>query len=457
MKQKLFLISCLLISIINHYAKAQSCNLSSCSLDLRNPISGLTIDSIGAINQTTLYYRSATISGCHDVYYGAEDCSGGTDGCDMTGAAFKFAVYYPKNYSCYSTNPLPVIVYFHPGGFKECSNYKNSDLHRDSYICTQLALRGFVVYNFEYRRGVLIDPTNQGTKYTSVQQNLAIMRAYQDARGAVRYVINRQDDRTDYSGDAFQIDTTKIFLAGASAGAAMVLGAGYYQSESQVHTVAQDADNSLYLGGVNQDYYEGDINHNFYTNGRIIGVCAMWGGVYLYNNTNINDFFGPNIHNPPLIGFVGGRDPIYPPDKTNILWSPNSPYTSTNLCLNTSNTYNIPTTNQFYKYGLHDICAALNSANIPAEFYEDCGMGHGIESGDTDTDGYWGTGDADQTNAYLYMVQRTATFFQAILNNKAQNIITRNFIDCKNSRNGCNSMSNNNSGCSNSDKECSQQ
>ena len=86
--------------------------------------------------------------------------------------------------------------------------------------------------------------------------------------------------------------------------------------------------------------------------------------------------------------------------------------------------------------GLQSITQFLNSNGIATEYYLDCDMQHGLELGGG-ANGFFGIGSNNTDDALIYIVQRTATFFQAIMNNKANNIQRRVFYDCPNNRHGC--------------------
>ena len=194
---------------------------SLCNTDLTNPISGMVLDSVDNIS----YGKSGVST---DVLYRKNRCDGLTntpDSCKDGLASLNYKVYYPsklnnKNLD-YSECGLPVIIMFHGGSFDECSDRQNPGI---VYICRELAKRGFIVFNVEYRRGVLIDTRKPYAgykyKYVSAQQILAIYRASQDVRGAVRTIIYKQ--RTNGNDAAYKIDTNKLFLGGISAGSLAV-------------------------------------------------------------------------------------------------------------------------------------------------------------------------------------------------------------------------------------------
>lgn len=168
-----------------------------------------------------------------DVLYAADNCIGATsDDCNQDISSLVYDVYYPeKSISEYEACPLPAVILFHAGGFSECSNFGQPGI---STICEELAKKGYVAFCVEYRRGRL----KQGNKYTSVQQQLAVYRACQDARGAIRSIIKRQDNETtgDNWGDPYRINTSKIFVGGMSAGGVAAMSAAWY-TDAMVSTI----------------------------------------------------------------------------------------------------------------------------------------------------------------------------------------------------------------------------
>jgi len=195
------LYALLLFQIIVEGMYAQS-PFWACGRDFLNPYPGLTVGYI----YNEYYGKGApgsTIPNFTDVRY-AED-NGEADGveelrvpcrvhpdpaydCLANDAdanipqikyigSLRYDIYYPivPNQSVPLT--LPAIFVFHPGGFSDCS-YKYLPGMR--YMCEQFALRGFVVFNVEYRRGIIQDQ-NPPLTYSTVQQQMAIYRACQDA------------------------------------------------------------------------------------------------------------------------------------------------------------------------------------------------------------------------------------------------------------------------------------
>lgn len=418
----------------------------NCSLDLRN-----ALFSLDSLTDTKAIIYGKTNPGFSDVEYFA-DCNGFINTYCKADTSFLFYnVYYPKNHN-YDSCPLPAVIMFHGGGFSDC---KPIDTAIDiRYICNELARRGFVVFNVNYRTGSMydfVDPT-----YTSAQQVLALYRAAQDGRGAVRSIIKRARNRNHFH-DVYKIDTSNIFLAGASAGSAIALNIAYYQSQAMIDSVSPGVRNVL--GSINQDYYYGDTTIQYQK--KIRGIMNMWGNMFIPLSAypDPTKFFSKNINNPPVISFHGLLDSIEPYGITPIKFSPNnilhSIYNSETHCLVSGSRYKLYPKNSgpdMYSSGSQNIYSFLKQKNIPTELYLDCQMGHGPDN-TTDTSLFksdFGTGFTNADAVNLYMVQRTVIFFQAVVNDIAKNLITTRFTECENKRVGC-SAANNNNGCSNKD------
>jgi len=99
----------------------------------------------------------------------------------------------------------PAVVFIHGGGF---SGGTEKDYYADS-ICSALARRGYVTISIGYRLGIAWAP-HMSNADSILKQLEAAYRADQDARAAIRYIRK--------SSSIGRIDTTKIFIGGASAG-----------------------------------------------------------------------------------------------------------------------------------------------------------------------------------------------------------------------------------------------
>lgn len=459
---------------INDTVKAQDvCSdfLSSyCSRDFRDTISGLIVKSTSAISQISygisyptckdVVYEKDSIK-CDPFYNKGNTCVGGQ-------GSLTFYVYYPETLSGNSlaTCKLPVIINFHGGSYFECSRSTHAGAVD---ICKRLAQRGFVVINAEYRRGVLLDNQLAPNLFQkiSVQQVLAIYRANQDVRGCIRSIIKMQRDSMYGFATTFSIDTTKIFLAGQSAGAVMAMGAAYYERQGQIDSALSsgNANLSARLGRLDAPFYYGDTTINYKL--LVKGVLAMWGGLPVHRSfySNAANYFNTNTVNPPLIGFTGKKDSTFPPDKNYFYFSTRTTpsgvnYKTESLCLTTIGSFsnpdddpmpNDPTDNaDAVCIGIDTLHAAFKRIGKYSEIYVDCQMGHGL---DLDSVGVvykseFGTGAATQTDVINYIAGRAATYFTAIMNTSPLSLIKRSrFIECKNSRIHCDTPGDTSTGC----------
>jgi len=370
-------------------------------------------------------------------------------------------IYYPPLHR-YDSLPLPVLLLTHASGFSDC--YDFNSFYMDT-LCKHFAMRGFVTFNVEYRRGRIKDTG----KYTSVQHVIAMYRGDQDIRGAIRSVIKLQRNQKTLKLP-FQLDTNRIFIGGASAGAMMSLNAAYYRNQKMIDSIFPVAAGTPMfkdiLGPINANYYYGDTNISYLS--KIKGVLSMWGGTPIPLNYENNQaaFFKSvdSTDNPPMIGFHGLNDPVFPISgkaKQRVYFSPprmgnTQNYNSESYCLTGRITLDsVAATPDIIDASALNMYNILNKLGRLTEFYEDCNMGHGLEGG-CDTCTFlsdFGTGSTNGKPIWLYIAQRTATFFQAVMNNATPGDFTNSstkFVDCENKRVKCN-YANNNNGCRNTD------
>ncbi len=118
-------------------------------------------------------------------------------------------VYTPP--ASLNTQKLPLIVYVHGGGFLDGDKVDKKTLMVD------FANEGFISASINYRLG-----WTQGTNCNgdTVEAKEAVYRAVQDAKAAIRFLVS--------SADEYNIDTSRIFLSGESAGAITVLSTNYF-------------------------------------------------------------------------------------------------------------------------------------------------------------------------------------------------------------------------------------
>ncbi len=407
------------------------------------------------INYNDVSYQDDKVDLLSDDYYPDEDDKSCTnrDDCITETSSLYYYAYFPTGMD-YTNCKLPAIILFHAGGYSDCSNLKYEDT-----LCYALARKGFIVFNVEYRRGRIKDA---GTIYTSAQQMLAIYRAIQDGRGAIRSIIKRQRNIAN-NHFPYQIDTTKIFVAGQSAGATIANSLAYYRTQSMIDSVFPvppgEMSISSALGPIDADYYYGDTSIDYQSS--IKGLWSMWGGFPIPTvagvAVNEYNFLSQNGTKTlvPMIGFMGILDPVFPkkPTKQNIYYPPttgHSKYTTENYCLINSpfkvyedNLNNYPA---FRIECTNDMYNMLKVHGIATLQYMDCMMGHGLTKEDTSgicTSDFGVAGNLSTNQVNEYIAARAAFFFQSILNTTADSLAgTSKFISCEDYRHSPDSLNN---------------
>ncbi len=203
------------------------------------------------------------------------ECNGNSTSCTSMGSDCYYYVYYPLGID-FSTCKLPTIVLFHGGGFSDCKADGDAGAGNTNFVAKEFAKRGYVAFVVEYRTGRYLVP---GGTYLSAQQSLASYRAFQDARGAMRTIIlHQREHNTVWTDEPYQIDTTKMFIGGNSAGNIIAIHTAYYTASeiAQVFpTPSGQPTVQQVLGSIDADYYYGDSTIDLTT--RIRGVLDMWG------------------------------------------------------------------------------------------------------------------------------------------------------------------------------------
>jgi acetyl esterase/lipase len=341
-----------------------------------------------------------------------------------------YEVYYPDiKYS--NRRRLPAIIFFHGGGLSDCSDFDQGGVQT---YCIEFAKRGFVAFNVEYRRGRIEDVEK---KFTSASQILAAYRAVQDARGALRSIVQRELDKST----PYRIDPDNIFLGGASAGGDIALNVGFETPRMVRQAFPRVAP---YLGAVDADNYFGNPAKGKYT---IRGVLSLWGGIYvpLQFENSPADFFSQNKRPPALIAFHGGADNEVNITTSDVFFSaPPSVYNSESLCTGDGK-YSLPDNGRrnadLKLFGSQALYGALKTTlHIPSELYIDCDMGHGLDEATSDFGLANGNaGAVTDKEVQKYIVQRAATFFQYVMNTSFPSKLSHTrFVNCENDRFGCN-------------------
>jgi acetyl esterase/lipase len=140
-------------------------------------------------------------------------------------------LYYP-NLGIDLSPKRPFVMLAHGGGFSS-GNKQAGDI-KD--LCIHLAMRGFVCASINYRLG---------HDFSEYGQYKARYRAIQDAKAALRFVVN--------NANAVRIDTSWLFVGGQSAGSLIALGMAYAdQSELDSISLLYNATaTSVELGNLN--------------------------------------------------------------------------------------------------------------------------------------------------------------------------------------------------------------
>lgn len=426
-----------------------------CHTDFSKPIPGLKIDSLAGNNAIVYGKNSIASLNYMDVLY-AKDPHRSCDTlnhsktyCLNDPEMLTYNVFYPDSLFKWKIKcPMPVIILFHGGGFHECPSHDNLGILS---LSRELAKRGFVVFDAEYRAGVMNDPriAKTGYNYVSVQQILGIYRALQDARGAIRSIIYRQ--RINDNGADFRIDTNRIFLGGMSAGSLMAMNAAYYEKQWQTDTVYENP--GTVLGDIDASFYVGDTTISYFS--KIKGVLNLWGSfgvpVNLWNDPAA--FISRNTYTPPLISFHGAKDPIFYIGRQFTYNSADSlgdrfrfNFNTERNCLVRGSSFSLDKdadSPDAVSLGADPLYAMFKFKGIATEEYVDTDMGHGLDECDTCRDNSYfksdfGTGFTNADSVYAYIAGRTATFFTAAMFNIADNLTTTRFVDCENKRIKCN-------------------
>ena len=172
----------------------------------------------------------------------------------------------------------PLVIFVHGGGF--VNGDKGTGYSK--YITEKLTARGFAVGSINYRLGV--ENPKHDTSYFK-----AMIRALQDTKAAIRFF------RKNF--EKYGIDTSKIFLAGGSAGGMTVLHTAYLNQDEIPKNINIDL-----LGGL-----EGHSGNEGYST-KIHGVINFWGAIADYKWIKSGDVPVFNVH--------GMADKLVPFDST---------------------------------------------------------------------------------------------------------------------------------------------
>lgn len=139
-------------------------------------------------------------------------------------------IYLPRCEKNDSSSERPLLMWIHGGAFLE----GNKDDVSIQTHCKNFARRGYVTASINYRKGFVCDEVAHQCNYPnyscifatdSAEWVRAYYRAVQDAKGALRFLVNRHQ--------LYNIDTENIFVAGESAGAFLSLAVGLMDMPSE--------------------------------------------------------------------------------------------------------------------------------------------------------------------------------------------------------------------------------
>ncbi len=176
-------------------------------------------------------------------------------------------VYYPKQPT---TELRPLLLLIHGGAFyngdKASTGYSEMGRH--------FAERGYVVASINYRMGFA--PMGAAV-------DRAGYRALQDAYAAARYLT---DNAHEYG-----IDTTKIFVAGTSAGAIIALNLAFMREKNRPETTREEGVHKWLMAGLSTGLQVA-------TNGikkfeRLVGIDFNYDGLDVYKILGLDTDLGP--------------------------------------------------------------------------------------------------------------------------------------------------------------------
>ena len=312
-------------------------------------------------------------------------------------------IYTPKCLGINQVSSWPLMVIIHGGAFIEGS--KNDASVQD--YCKDFARRGYVTASISYRLGFISDDNLWTCNYPnyscifagdSAEWIRANYRGIQDAKGAIRYLVNRHQQ--------LSIDTNNVFLVGESAGAFIALGAGLMNDPSErpaatyalsdlpapnANTLSCNQNlNETFsamvprpdLGGIDGDIEPSTIHYT------IKGIGNMFGAML----TDLLQLHPNNVPKPAIFSYHQTCDLIVPIDSKQVFWGldwcmtngyncyaiANTPIahgSQTISVWNTQNNYNYTIQNQFtaaaFPYAFAFVPGScLDQASTPCHAYD---------------------------------------------------------------------------------------
>jgi predicted esterase len=241
-------------------------------------------------SETPIFTNSQITSQLNVVYGNAVTWQGQNQ-------ALTLNVCYPK-FSEDTMALRPFILIIHGGGFVSGNKEDWND------ECLEFAKRGFVAATIDYRLGL-----TPNCAVDSFSYDKAIYRAIQDARAALRFVVE--------NAATSRIDTSRMFIGGGSAGAATSLGVVYFsqpdwdsysptipQTLGPLNTSGNNLTNTFSIKGVMNNW--GGIGKEFITPEEMVPMISFHGDAD--STVNIDSALAKSCVDPPV---VYGSRPLY--------------------------------------------------------------------------------------------------------------------------------------------------
>lgn len=213
----------------------------------------------------------------YDVQYGSNRDIGGNL------VNLKLDVYKPKDIT--AGQKFPFILFVHGGGFT------GGDKSSATNAMISFAEAGFVGAAITYRVNTVVDPSTDPCIIDTNISNKTVYMAAQDTRAAMRFMVA--------NAEKYNIDTSRIFLVGSSAGAIAALNA-YYLTQEDFNEYIPGVENEL--GGL--DNADNDLTNTY----RIIGIGSNSACLPSVDYITADKIV-------PTIFFHGGADSVIPVEK----------------------------------------------------------------------------------------------------------------------------------------------
>lgn len=310
-----------------------------------------------------------------DVLFGVStDFNGNPD-------SLKMDIYSPICDDETHTSRRPLLICIYGGGFIAGTRKDPSIIDN----CVAFAKRGYITAAIDYRLGYVFDDSPWDCSFENYsclfatdkeEWSRAYYRAVQDGKGAVRYLVNRNEE--------WRIDTNNVFVMGESAGAFVALGIGLLDTiaerPSSTYAIADaPPPNQLMDDCLPQTYsgepiprpdlgtIEGSIEPTTiqYT---IKGIGNMYGGMF----SNLLKYQTTEVK-PVIYSFHRPCDLIVPIDSSKVYWGITWCMTNGYGCYGISNTpkvygsRTIRDWNDSNNYG-YTIQSVFTSVNFPYNY-----------------------------------------------------------------------------------------